>query len=107
LVDELAPLALDDLTQHPWAEWASQSAEFAAGAAMPGAPSRWNAKKDLSWSPLRIERVAEVAYEGLLGHRFRHSARLQRWRFDRTPESCTYDQLDTPAPYELTQIFGA
>ena len=57
--------------------------------------------------PLRPEWVAEVAYEGLIGHRFRHSARLLRWRRDRTPESCTYDQLDTPAPFELTQIFGA
>ena len=105
LVDELAPLATDDLRDHPWAEWAHQMAD-AATAVMPGAPSRWNANKDLSWSPLRVERVAEVAYEGLLGQRFRHSARLVRWRPDREPASCTYDQLDTPAPFELGQIFG-
>jgi len=106
LIDELAPLAIDDLRDHPWAAWAGQQADHGERGVMPGAPSRWNAKKDLSWSPLRAERVAEVAYEGLLGHRFRHSARLVRWRPDRTPESCTYDQLDTPAPFELAQIFG-
>ena len=105
LVDELAPLALTDLTGHPWASWASHAAE--TGGAMPGGLSRWNANKDLSWSPLRVELVAEVAYEGLLGHRFRHGARLLRWRPDRTPESCTYDQLDTPTPFELAEIFGA
>ncbi len=106
LVEELAPLAIDDLRGHPWAAWANQTTDSGGRGAMPGAPSRWNATKDLSWSPLRIERVAEVAYEGLLGHRFRHSARLVRWRPDRSPESCTYDQLDTPAPFELAQIFG-
>jgi ATP-dependent DNA ligase len=105
LVDELAPLATDDLASHPWAGWADQLGDERAGS-MPGAPSRWNAKKDASWHPLRIERVAEVAYEGLIGHRFRHSARLIRWRFDRTPASCTYDQLDTPTPYLLAQVFG-
>jgi ATP-dependent DNA ligase len=107
LVDEIAPIRMTDIAGHPWAAWASQGVEPASGGAMPGAPSRWNATKDLSWMPLRPEWVAEVAYEGLIGHRFRHSARLLRWRRDRTPESCTYDQLDTPAPFELTQIFGA
>jgi ATP-dependent DNA ligase len=107
LLDELAPWRMDDIAGHPWAAWAEQVAEQPSpGGAMPGAPSRWNAKKDLSWTPLRPDRVAEVAYEGLLGHRFRHSARLVRWRPDRTPDSCTYDQLDTPAPYLLAQIFG-
>jgi ATP-dependent DNA ligase len=106
LVDEVAPIRMTDIAGHPWAAWASQGVD-PMGGAMPGAPSRWNAKKDLSWMPLRPEWVAEVAYEGLIGHRFRHSARLLRWRPDRTPASCTYDQLDTPAPYELAQIFGA
>ncbi len=107
LLDEVAPLRMDDVTGHPWADWADPAAHAGPGGVMPGGPSRWNAKKDLSWIPLRPERVAEVAYEGLIGHRFRHSARLLRWRPDRTPESCTYDQLDTPAPFELAQIFGA
>ena len=107
LVEEVAPLVMDDVAGHPWASWAAQSMQPAGGSAMPGAPSRWNAKKDLSWMALRPEWVAEVAYEGLIGHRFRHSARLLRWRHDRAPESCTYDQLDTPAPFELARIFGA
>lgn len=106
LVDEIAPYRTDDLTGHPWAAWASQMEEMSS-TRMPGGMSRWNAKKDLSWVPLRVELVAEVAYEGLIGDRFRHSARLVRWRPDRTPESCTYEQLDTPTPFELAQIFGA
>jgi ATP-dependent DNA ligase len=73
---------------------------------MPGAPSRWNAKKDMRWEPLRIELVAEVAYEHLQGDRFRHTARFQRWRHDRDPASCTYDQLEVPVPHELAEIFG-
>ena len=73
---------------------------------MPGGPSRWNAGKDLSWEPLRVELVAEVAYEHLQGDRFRHTARFQRWRPDRDPESCTYEQLDSPVPIELREVFG-
>jgi ATP-dependent DNA ligase len=105
LVDEVAPYRLDDIAEHPWAAWANQLDEHPS-TRMPGGLSRWNAKKDLSWTPLRVELVAEVAYEGLLGDRFRHGARLLRWRPDRTPESCTYEQLETPAPFELTEIFG-
>jgi ATP-dependent DNA ligase len=105
LVDELAPYRLDDIAEHPWAAWANQI-DQPPTARLPGARSRWNAKKDLSWTPLRVELVAEVAYEGLLGDRFRHGGRLLRWRPDRTPESCTYAQLETPAAYELTEIFG-
>jgi ATP-dependent DNA ligase len=73
---------------------------------MPGATSRWNRGRDLSWQPLRVERVAEVAYDHLQGDRFRHATRLVRWRPDRGPESCRYDQLEATAPYELAQIFG-
>jgi ATP-dependent DNA ligase len=73
---------------------------------MPGGPSRWNATKDLSWEPLRIERVAEVEYEGLLSGRFRHNARFRRWRDDRDPDSCTYAQLESVAPAELLAMFG-
>jgi ATP-dependent DNA ligase len=100
--------ALDD---HPWRSWAeastSEGAEAgAAGQRRPGAQSRWNAGKDLSWEPLRLDLVAEVAYEHLQGDRFRHTARFQRWRPDREPSSCTYEQLDTPVPMELHEIFG-
>jgi len=92
------------LRNHPWREWAD--AEAAASGRMPGAPSRWNAKKDLSWEPLRPELVAEVAYEHLQGDRFRHTARFVRWRPDRDPASCTYEQLDAPVPIELHEVFG-
>ncbi len=100
--------ALDD---HPWRGWAEADAtasgeSAATGQRRPGAQSRWNAGKDLSWEPLRLELVAEVAYEHLQGDRFRHTARFQRWRPDRTPDSCTYEQLDAPVPMELQEIFG-
>ena len=107
LVDELAPLRLGALDDHPWRDWATaQLAEEAAGRRMPGAQSRWNRGKDLTWEPLRVERVAEVAYDHLQGDRFRHATRLVRWRPDRRPDDCRYDQLETTAPYELADIFG-
>jgi ATP-dependent DNA ligase len=107
LLGELEPYRTDALDGHPWRGWAEADAEAAAsGQRRPGAQSRWNAGKDLSWEPLRIELVAEVAYEHLQGDRFRHTARFQRWRPDRTPSSCTYEQLDTPVPMELREIFG-
>ena len=74
---------------------------------LPGAGNRWNAKKDMSWEPLRAELVAEVSYDNLQGDRFRHATHLVRFRPDRTPESCTYDQLDKPAPELLSEVFGA
>ncbi|MFD7710961.1 ATP-dependent DNA ligase [Streptomyces sp. NPDC059785] len=105
LVEELAPLRMPDTGAHPWASWAEESAH--ASARLPGAPSRWSAKKDLSWVPLRPERVAEVAYDHMEnGVRFRHTARFRRWRPDRTPESCTFDQLDEPVRYDLAEILG-
>jgi len=106
LVEELAPLREGALDGHPWHDWASpELAEAAYGRRMPGATSRWNRGKDLSWEPLRVERVAEVAYDHLQGDRFRHATRLVRWRPDRRPESCRYDQLEATPPYELAQIF--
>jgi ATP-dependent DNA ligase len=74
---------------------------------MPGATSRWNRGKDLSWEPVRIERVCEVAYDHLQGDRFRHATTFKRWRDDRAPESCRYDQLEVTAPFELQRIFGS
>ncbi|HEV2891898.1 MAG TPA: ATP-dependent DNA ligase [Frankiaceae bacterium] len=102
LVDELAPLREGALEGHPWEAWATASNE----GQMPGNVSRWNAKKDLSWEPLRIERVLEVTYEHMEGSRFRHTAHFLRWRPDKTPEQCTYEQLEVVAPYELSSIFG-
>ncbi len=105
LVEELEPLRLEDVSGHPWAAWADEAAHGTAR--LPGAPSRWTGKKDLSWVPLRPERVAEVAYDHMEnGQRFRHTARFRRWRPDRTPESCTYAQLEEPVRYDLAEILG-
>src|SRR5467141_1409834 len=104
LVKELAPLRKDALRKHPWAEWASAQAESSR---MPGGQSRWSAGKDLSWEPLRIERVCEVKYDHMEGDRFRHATVFQRWRPDKRPQDCRYEQLDVTAPYELEKVFGA
>jgi ATP-dependent DNA ligase len=109
LAEELAPLRKDALEGHPWAEWAEWAAMGAADASgqrLPGATSRWNRGKDLSWEPLRLERVAEVAYDHLQGDRFRHGTTFKRWRPDKQPADCRYDQLEETAAYELGLIFG-
>ncbi len=106
LVDALRPLRAGALDAHPWRNWAEAARDPAAAAGrMPGGPSRWSAGKDLSWEPLRPELVAEVRYDHVQAGRFRHSARLVRFRPDRTPESCTYAQLEEVAPAELTAFF--
>lgn len=102
LVAELEPYVADDLSQHPWGEWADQEAH--ASTRMPGAVSRWSAGKNLSFVPLRPELVVEVAYEKMEGDRFRHTAQFRRWRTDRTPESCTYEQLESPDDLALSEI---
>ena len=102
LVDELAPYVEADLSRHPWGEWADQEAHRTGR--MPGAVSRWSAGKDLSFVPLRPELVVEVAYDHMEGERFRHTAQFRRWRPDRTPESCTYEQLEAPAGLDLDEI---
>ncbi|WP_406122094.1 ATP-dependent DNA ligase [Streptomyces canus] len=105
LIEELEPLRMEDPSGHPWAAWAEAAAHESAR--LPGAPSRWSGKKDLSWVPLRPERVAEVAYDHMEnGVRFRHTARFRRWRPDRTAESCTYAQLEEPVRYDLDEILG-
>jgi ATP-dependent DNA ligase len=104
LLKELAPLRRDAMREHPWREWAGAAAESSR---MPGAQSRWSAGKDLSWEPLRPERVCEVKYDHLQGDRFRHAATFLRWRPDKPPESCRYDQLGTTAPYELEDVFSS
>jgi ATP-dependent DNA ligase len=104
LVKELAPLRKDAMSGHPWREWAGAAAESSR---MPGAHSRWSAGKDLSWEPLRIELVCEVKYDHMQGDRFRHAAQFLRWRPDKSPKDCRYDQLEVTKPYELERIFAA
>ncbi|MGW6744693.1 ATP-dependent DNA ligase [Streptomyces sp. NPDC055025] len=104
LIEELAPLRMESAAGHPWAAWADESAHETAR--LPGAPSRWSGTKDLSWLALRPERVCEVAYDHMEGDRFRHTARFRKWRPDRTPESCTYAQLEEPVRYDLAEVLA-
>src|SRR2546422_6612100 len=104
LAQELGPLRKNALVSHPWREWAGAPLE--GGTRMPGASSRWSQGKDLSWEPLRIERVCEVKYDHLQGARFRHAAAFMRWRPDKRPAECRYDQLEVTPPAELAEIFG-
>lgn len=103
LVAELSPLRDRAWDAHPWRAW-GQAEE--GSTRMPGAPSRWNAGKDLAWEPLRLERVCEVKYDHLQGDRFRHAATFLRWRADKPPSDCRYDQLEVTPPYELDKVFG-
>jgi len=104
LAAELEPLRRDAMEGHPWREWAMAQE---GGRRMPGAQSRWSAGKDLSWEPLRIERVCEVKYDHLQGDRFRHAAIFVRWRPDKRPQDCRYDQLEVTTPYELEKVFSS
>jgi ATP-dependent DNA ligase len=104
LVSELAPLRERAMEEHPWREWAEASAGDMTR--MPGGQSRWSAGKDLSWQPLRIERVCEVKYDHMQGDRFRHAATFQRWRPDKPPRDCRYDQLEVTTPFELEKVFA-
>jgi ATP-dependent DNA ligase len=104
LVEELAPLREGALEEHPWRRWAEAAGHEMTR--MPGGQSRWSAGKDLSWEPLRIERVCEVKYDHMQGDRFRHAATFLRWRPDKPPRDCGYDQLEVTAPYELSKVFG-
>jgi ATP-dependent DNA ligase len=104
LAEDLTPLRLNALEGHPWRDWAAAPTDVSR---KPGGGSRWSAGKDLSWEPLRIERVCEVKYDHLQGDRFRHATVFQRWRPDKTPADCRYDQLEVTTPYELAKVFGA
>jgi len=107
LTQELAPLRENALDGHPWAEWAEwEAAARESGRRVPGATSRWNRDRDLSWEALRPERVCEVKYDHLQGDRFRHATTFLRWRPDKRPSDCRYDQLEVTAPFELKAIFG-
>lgn len=105
LWDKLADLQVPPelLADHPWGGWAAPPEN--AGR-LPGNVSRWNSTKDLSFVPLRPERVLEVAYDQMQGDRLRHTAQFRRWRPDRDPDSCTYEQLEQPVRYELPQVFA-
>jgi ATP-dependent DNA ligase len=106
LAQELEPLRENAREQHPWREWAEwQDAD--PGQRMPGATSRWNRGKDLSWEPLRLERVAEVGFDHMQGDRFRHGSHFKRWRFDKPVAECTYAQLDETPAIEIAKIFGS
>jgi ATP-dependent DNA ligase len=106
LAAELEPLRAGALDDHPWRDWAATGGDGEI-TRMPGGQSRWSAGKDLSWEPLRIERVCEVKYDHMQGDRFRHAAVFHRWRPDKRPIDCGYDQLEVTAPYELEKVFGA
>jgi ATP-dependent DNA ligase len=110
LLAELEPMTENALDGHPWAAWAEwqeeQRANEAAGAPVaPSAGSRWNAGKDLSFVPIRMGLVAEVTFGQLEGGRFRHGVKFVRWRPDRTPESCRFDQLDVADPVDFSTLF--
>ncbi len=104
LVKELAPFRKNAMGAHPWQGWAGAEAESSR---MPGAQSRWSAGKNLSWEPLRIERVCEVKYDHMQGDRFRHAGIFLRWRSDKRPQDCRFDQLESVKPYELERIFSS
>ena len=107
LAAEVEDLRAGALAEHPWKDWAEAiQPDAASGQRMPGGQNRWNAKKDMSWEPLRIERVCEVEFEGLMNGRFRHNARFRRWRPDKDPADCTYAQLETIPPAELREMFA-
>jgi ATP-dependent DNA ligase len=105
LMIELEPLTHDALTDHPWRDWAAEAPAHGS-TRLPGGVSRWNAGKDLSWVPLQIRRVAEVTFGQLESGRFRHGSRFVRWRPDRDPESCTYDQLEVAEPVAFHEFLA-
>jgi len=113
LVNELEPLRKNAMATHPWRAWLRLREDASARQAepvsqrMPGGQSRWSAGKDLSWEPLRIERVCEVKYDHMQGDRFRHAATFLRWRDDKSPKDCKYDQLEVTPAFELSSVFGA
>jgi ATP-dependent DNA ligase len=109
LADELEPYRTE-IAGHPW-DWEAvvageQPAETAGRTPRNAEGSRWNRDKDLSFQPLRPELVCEVAYDHMEGPRLRHTAQFQRWRPDRDPASCTYDQLERPVDFDVAEVLG-
>ena len=107
LVSYLEPFRKNALANHPWSEMNGDPEEEESKIAhrRPGGQSRWSQGKDLSWEPLRLELVAEVAYEHMQSGRFRHMAQFRRWRSDKKPEDCTFEQLEVVPPEELKELF--
>jgi ATP-dependent DNA ligase len=105
LAEKLQPLRDQARDGHPWADWAEWQ-DKETEQRRPGATSRWNRGKDLSWEAIRIGLVCEVSFEHLQGTRFRHAAHFQRWRPDKPAAECRYDQLEETPAYELQKIFG-
>jgi ATP-dependent DNA ligase len=105
LVEELAAYEIGPDDDHPWAAWRDAAAHQENR--LPGAVSRWSSGKTLDWNPLRPDLVVEVGYDAMEGSRFRHTTQFKRWRPDRTPESCTYDQLERPVRYDLGDVLQA
>jgi ATP-dependent DNA ligase len=103
LADFLAPYREKALEGHPWASWAGGEGDHTR---RPGAVSRWSRGKSLEWEPLRAELVCEVGYDHMQGSRFRHTAQFKRFRTDKAPRQCGYDQLEVTPPYELAKIFS-
>ncbi len=107
LMTFLEPYRVNALRDHPWRAWAdAEKATEAEPHRRPGMQSRWSQGKDLSWEPLRPELVVQVAYDHMQGRRFRHTAQFRRWRDDKRPRNCTFDQLEVVAPHELKEIFA-
>ena len=108
LAEELEPLRENALDGHPWQSWATAGGAgdgSAKPSRKPGAQSRWSQGKDLSWVPVRPEGVLEVKFDTMQSGRFRHAATFLRWRSDKAPEECTVDQIDTPAPADVTELW--
>ena len=105
LAEFLHPYRKDALADHPWKGWAQGAENGTVASRMPGGQSRWSQGKDLSWEPLRPELVLQVAYDHMQGDRFRHTAQFRRWRKDKPPVNCTYEQLEVVPPQELAAIF--
>lgn len=105
LAEMLRPLRENAMANHPWHDWAEWQ-EQETDRRLPGATSRWNRGKDLSWVPIRVELVCEVAYDHMQGTRFRHAGKFKRWRTDKQPKDCRYDQLEVTPAFELQEIFG-
>jgi ATP-dependent DNA ligase len=106
LFEEMQPLVVEDLDEHPWGGWSAGNSNWAIANPdrVPGTQSRWSAGKDLSFVALRPDRVLEVGYDHMEGSRFRHTAQFKRWRTDRDPESCGYEQLEEPVSYDLADV---
>jgi ATP-dependent DNA ligase len=102
LLEELAPYRVNAEVDHPWLHEPEPGSEQR----LPGQLSRWSGGKNLEWQPLRPELVVEVGYSAMEGDRIRHTAQFMRWRPDREPRSCTYEQLERPVRVDVTAVLA-